>query len=187
MFRFKKNCRLHNFKLIRSLKESGEIFYSSDVLKGKCFVTEKNNIFTNLSEIQILITVPKKIFKTACIDTRIKATICSTMYDMSRVAGNGYFDSEDNEEARYKARVTINNQRTEDFKAGEYKLGGGVIDPLPEDAPQFVKDYHAYYKTPRGYHKRSLNSNGGWNVTAGTSLLNTRLFYYSKEIRRFFM
>ena len=121
--------------------------------------------------------------QTACIDTRIKATVASTMYDMSRVAGNGYFDSEDNEEARYKARAQINAQRTEDFKNGEYKLGGGVVDPLPEDAPQFVKDYYAYYKTPRGYHKRSLNSNGGWNVTAGTSLLNTRLFYYAKEIR----
>ena len=121
--------------------------------------------------------------QTACIDTRIKATIVSTMYDMSRVAGNGYFDSEDNEEARYRARVQINAQRTEDFKNKEYKLGGGVVDPLPEDAPEFVKDYYAYYKTPRGYHKRSLNSNGGWNVTAGTSLMNTRLLYYSNEIR----
>ena len=121
--------------------------------------------------------------QTACIDTRIKATIVSTMYDMSRVAGNGYFDSEDNEEARYKARVQINAQRTEDFKNKEYKLGGGVVDPLPEDAPRFVKDYYAYYKTSRGYHKRSLNSNGGWNVTAGTSLMNTRLLYYSNEIR----
>ena len=121
--------------------------------------------------------------QTACIDTRIKATIASTMYDMSRVTGNGYFDSSDNEEARYKARVAINAQRTEDFKNKEYKLGGGVVDPLPEDAPQFVKDYYAYYKTPRGYHKRSLNSNGGWNITAGTSLLNTRLLHYSNEIR----
>ena len=121
--------------------------------------------------------------QTACIDTRIKATIVSTMYDMSRVAGNGYFDEQDNEEARYNQRVSLNKQRTEDFKLGEYKLAGGVIDPLPKDAPQFVKDYYAYYKTPRGYHKRSLNSNGGWNVTAGTSLLNTRLFTYSNEIR----
>lgn len=121
--------------------------------------------------------------QTACIDTRIKATVAVTMYDMSRVSGNGYFDNDDNEEARHNARVTINNQRTEDFKLGEYKLGGGVVDPLPDDAPQFVKDYYAYYKTPRGYHKRSLNSNGGWNVTAGTSLLNTRLLYYSNEIR----
>ena len=121
--------------------------------------------------------------QTACIDTRIKATVASTMYDMSRVTGNGYFDSEDNEEARYNKRVAINAQRTEDFKNKEYKLGGGVVDPLPEDAPQFVKDYYDYYKTSRGYHKRSLNSNGGWNITASTSLLNTRLLYYSNEIR----
>lgn len=121
--------------------------------------------------------------QTACIDTRIKATIAVTMYDLSRVRGNGYFDEEDNEESRYKARTQINAQRTEDFKNKEYKLAGGVIDPLPENAPQFVKDYYAYYKTPRGYHKRSLNSNSGWNVTTNTSLLNTRLFYYSNEIR----
>ena len=121
--------------------------------------------------------------QTACIDTRIKTTVASTMYDMSRVSGNGYFDMEDNEEARYKARVLINTQRTEDFKNKDYKLAGGVIDPLPEEAPQFVKDYYAYYKTSRGYHKRSLNSNGGWNITAGTSLMNTRLLYYSNEIR----
>ena len=120
---------------------------------------------------------------TACIDTRVKVTITSTMYDMSRVAGNGYFDDNDSEEDRYQARVSINNQRTEDFKNGFYKLGGGVVDPLPEDAAFFVKDYYDYYKTKRGYHKRSLNSNGGWNITAGTSLLNTRMLYYSNEIR----
>ncbi|MBR0188843.1 MAG: alpha/beta hydrolase, partial [Clostridia bacterium] len=117
-----------------------------------------------------------------CIDTRIKATVSVTMYDMSRVTGNGYFDSEDNEEARYQARVAINEQRTKDFKNGSYKLNGGVVDD-PGEFPQFVKDYYAYYKTPRGYHPRSLNSNGGWNSTAGTSLLNTRLFYYASEIR----
>lgn len=121
--------------------------------------------------------------QTACLDTRIKATVTSTMYDMSRVAGNGYFDSADNEEARYQARIVVNNQRTADYKTGEYAHAGGVVDPLPEDAPYFVKDYHAYYKTDRGYHLRSLNSNNGWNATAGTSLMNTRLFTYSKEIR----
>lgn len=121
--------------------------------------------------------------QTACIDTRIKVTVASTMYDMSRVSGNGYFDADDNEEARYNARVNICNQRIEDFKNGEYKLGGGVVDPLPEDAPFFVKDYYDYYKTKRGYHKRSLNSNGGWNITANTSLMNTRLLHYSNEIR----
>lgn len=121
--------------------------------------------------------------QTAAIDTRIKATVTSTMYDMSRVTGNGYFDADDNEEARYKMRVALNKQRTADFKAGSYAKAGGVVDPLPEDAPKFVKDYYAYYKTPRGYHKRSLNSNSGWNVTATTSLLNTRLFTYTNEIR----
>lgn len=121
--------------------------------------------------------------QTAAIDTRIKATVTSTMYDMSRVAGNGYFDADDNEEARHKMRVALNKQRTADFKAGSYAKAGGVVDPLPEDAPKFVKDYYAYYKTPRGYHKRSLNSNSGWNVTAATSLLNTRLFTYTNEIR----
>jgi hypothetical protein len=121
--------------------------------------------------------------QTACIDTRIKATVTSTMYDMSRVAGNGYFDSEDNEESRHNMRVMVNNQRTEDFRKGEYVRQGGVVDPLPDDAPFFIKDYHSYYKTERGYHARSLNSNEGWNATAGTSLMNTRLFTYSKEIR----
>ena len=121
--------------------------------------------------------------QTACIDTRIKATVASTMYDMSRVAGNGYFDEQDNEEARYQSRVNLNNQRNEDYKSGEYALAGGVIDPLPEEVPQFLKDYHAYYKTSRGYHKRSLNSNGGWAIQTNTSMMNTRLFRYSNEIR----
>lgn len=121
--------------------------------------------------------------QTACVDTRIKATVTSTMYEMSRVAGNGYFDSEDDEESRHNMRVMVNKQRTEDFRNGEYVRQGGVVDPLPEDAPFFVKDYHSYYKTERGYHARSLNSNEGWNATAGTSLMNTRLFTYSKEIR----
>ena len=121
--------------------------------------------------------------QTACIDTRIKATVTSTMYDMSRVAGNGYFDSADNEEARHQARVAVNAQRTKDYQNGGYALQGGVVDPLPEDAPYFVKDYYAYYKTPRGYHPRSLNSNNGWTVKTMTSLMNTRLFTYSREIR----
>ena len=120
--------------------------------------------------------------QTACIDTRVKATVAITMYDMSRVTGNGYYDEGNNEESRYQARVAINNQRTLDFKNGNYKLSGGVVDD-PTDAPWFVKQYYDYYKTPCGYHSRSLNSNGGWNVTAGTSLLNTRLFTYASEIR----
>lgn len=121
--------------------------------------------------------------QTACIDTRIKATIVSTMYDMSRIAGNGYFDEQDNEKARYNQRVNLNNQRNEDYKNGKYALAGGVIDPLPENSPEFLQGYHAYYKTPRGYHKRSLNSNGGWAIQTNTSMMNVRLFHYSNEIR----
>lgn len=121
--------------------------------------------------------------QTACIDTRIKATVTSTMYDMSRVAANGYFDEADNEEARHQMRTMINAQRTKDYQSGEYARMGGVVDPLPEDAPYFVKDYHDYYKTERGYHPRSLNSNDGWTMNTGTSLMNMRLFTYSKEIR----
>lgn len=121
--------------------------------------------------------------QTACIDTRVKATIVSTMYDMSRIAGNGYFDEQDNEEARYNQRVSLNNQRNIDYKNGEYALAGGVIDPLPENAPEFLQGYHAYYKTPRGYHERSLNSNSGWTIQTNTSMMNVRLFYYSNEIR----
>ena len=121
--------------------------------------------------------------QTACIDTRVKATIVSTMYDMSRIAGNGYFDENDNEEARYKQRINLNNQRNEDYKKEKYALAGGVIDPLPENAPEFLQGYHAYYKTPRGYHKRSLNSNGGWAIQSSTSMMNVRLFHYANEIR----
>ena len=121
--------------------------------------------------------------QTACIDTRVKVTIVSTMYDMSRVAGNGYFDEQDNEEARYNQRVSLNNQRNEDYKNGEYALAGGVVDPLPENSPEFIKDYHAYYKTKRGYHPRSLNSNNGWAIQTNTSMMNVRLFHYSNEIR----
>ena len=120
--------------------------------------------------------------QTACIDTRIKATVAITMYDMSRVAGNGYYDSADNEEARYQARVNINNQRTLDFKNRTYPLAGGVVDPNLKDVPDFVHQYALYYKL-RAYHPRSLNSNSGWAVSAGTSLMNTRLFTYASEIR----
>ena len=119
----------------------------------------------------------------AAIDTRIKATVTSTMYDMSRVNANGYFDEQDSEEDRYKSRVALNNQRTEDYRTGTYKRAGGVVDPLPEDAPFYVKDYYAYYKTERGYHKRSLNSNDGWNVTGTMSFMNQPILQYSNEIR----
>ncbi len=119
----------------------------------------------------------------ATIDTRIKATVTSTMYDMSRVNQRGYFDSEDSEQARYNKRVALNQQRTQDYLSGQYKRAGGVVHPLPEDAPFFVKDYYDYYKTKRGYHKRSLNSNDGWNVVGCMSFLYMLLLQYSNEIR----
>ncbi len=118
----------------------------------------------------------------AAMDTRIKATVTSTMYDMSRVNANGYFDAMDADQ-RYELRRQLNAQRTLDAKKGTYELAGGVVDPLPDDAPQFVKDYYAYYKTPRGYHKRSLNSNNGWNKTSSLSFINMPLLAYSDEIR----
>lgn len=118
----------------------------------------------------------------AAIDTRIKATVTVTMYDMSRVNANGYFDAMD-ADARYELRKKLNAQRTIDARNGSYALAGGVVDPLPEDAPQFVKDYYDYYKAKRGYHKRSLNSNNGWNVTSSLSFINTPLLTYSDEIR----
>lgn len=118
----------------------------------------------------------------AAIDTRIKATVTSTMYDMTRVNAQGYFDVMD-EDARYEARKALNAQRIEDFKNGDYARAGGVVDPLPEDAPFFVKDYYDYYKTDRGYHKRSLNSNDGWNVTSSLSFMNMPILQYSNEIR----
>ena len=120
---------------------------------------------------------------TAALDTRIKATVVSTMYDMSRINANGYFDAEDSESARYEKKKALNAQRIEDYRNGNYAPGGGVVDPVPEDAPFFVKDYHDYYKTERGYHARSLNSNGGWNVIGCMSFMNQPILRYSNEIR----
>ena len=119
----------------------------------------------------------------AAIDTRVKATVAVTMYDMARVNANGYFDSENSEEQRYEKKAALNAQRTKDFSSTEYTLGGGVVDPLPDDAPFFVKDYYDYYKTQRGYHPRSLNSNGGWNVVGCMSFMNQPINTYSNEIR----
>ena len=119
----------------------------------------------------------------AALDTRIKATLASTMYDMTRVNANGYFDEEDSEEQRYEKKKALNEQRTKEYLAGKYERGGGVVDPLPDDAPFFVKDYYDYYKTDRGYHKRSLNSNDGWNVTGCMSFINMPILKYSNEIR----
>ncbi len=119
----------------------------------------------------------------AALDTRVKAAAASTMYDMTRVNAKGYFDADDSEEKRYAAKKALNAQRITDYKNGSYALGGGVVDPLPEDAPFFVKDYYDYYKTSRGYHKRSLNSNGGWNIIGCMSFINQPILQYSNEIR----
>lgn len=119
----------------------------------------------------------------AAMDTRIKATVTSTMYDMTRVNAKGYFDAADSADARYETKKALNAQRTEDYKNNTYARAGGVVDPLPEDAPFFVKDYYDYYKTERGYAERSLNSNGGWNTTSALSFLNMPILRYSNEIR----
>nr|MCR5084524.1 alpha/beta hydrolase [Succinivibrionaceae bacterium] len=117
----------------------------------------------------------------AAMDTRVKATVAVTMYDMTRVTARGYFDAQGPKE-RMEARRALNAQRTEDYRLGTYKKAGGVVDPLPADAPWFVKDYHAYYKTPRGYHARSVNSNAGWNLTSALSFMNMPILAYSGEI-----
>ncbi len=119
----------------------------------------------------------------AALDTRIKATVASTMYDMTRVNAKGYFDAEDSADARYEKKRALNAQRTADYRSGAYALTGGVVDPLPDDAPFFVKDYYDYYKTPRGYHPCSLNSNNGWNVIGCMSFLNQPILQYVNEIR----
>lgn len=119
----------------------------------------------------------------AAMDTRIKATVTATMYDMTRVNAKGYFDAADSADVRYETKKTLNAQRTEDYQNGTYARAGGVVDPLPEDAPFFVKDYYDYYKTERGYTERSLNSNDGWNVTSSLSFLNMPILRYSSEIR----
>jgi fermentation-respiration switch protein FrsA (DUF1100 family) len=118
----------------------------------------------------------------AAIDPRIKATVASTMYDMSKVNAEGYFGSEDTQEQRMEKRKAIAAQRTADYKSGTYKRAGGVVDPLPDDAPWFVKDYHAYYKTSRGYHQRSGNSTDGWNIIGCQSFLNQPLLAWAQEI-----
>ncbi len=118
----------------------------------------------------------------AALDPRIKATVASTMYDISRNAAKGYFDENDTKEARDQMRQAIAKQRTEDFRTGTHPRGGGVVDPLPEDVPFFVRDYHDYYKTPRGYHERSGNSTDGWKITGLQSFMNQPLLAYAHEI-----
>lgn len=119
----------------------------------------------------------------AALDTRVRATVAATMYDMARVNANGYFDAEDSEEARHEKRAQLCALRTAEYASGEYSRAGGVADPLPEDAPFFVRDYHDYYKTPRGYHARSLNSNGGWASIGCMSFMNQPINLYTSEIR----
>ena len=119
----------------------------------------------------------------SALDTRIKAIITSTMYDMSRINANGYFDNKDNEEARYQNKKVLNKQRTIDYQNQSYQRADGVVDPLPEDAPFYVKDYHDYYKAARGYHPRLLNSNEGWNKIGCMSFINQPILAYNHEIR----
>ena len=119
----------------------------------------------------------------ASIDTRVKATVTSTMYNMTRINAKGYFDEADSPDARHEMKVALNNQRTEDYKNGEYVMAGGVVDPLPDDVPFFVKDYYDYYRTERGYHKRSLNSNDGWTAIGCMSFISQPIIAYSDEIR----
>lgn len=120
--------------------------------------------------------------QTAINDPRIKATVASTMYDMTRVAANGYFDGNDSAEKRNANRAAMAKQRTDDYRKGAYTRAGGVVDPLPDDAPQFVKDYYDYYKTPRGFHPRSGNSTDGWNITSNLPFINFKFFEYADEL-----
>ena len=147
------------------------------------FLSVQDNVDSNKIGILGICGWVGMALNTASIDTRVKATVTSTMYDMSRINAKGYFDNDDNEEARYNQKVTLNKERTDDYKTNTYKRAGGVVDPLPDDAPFFVKDYYDYYKTKRGYHKRSLNSNEGWNVIGTMSFMNQPILTYSNEIR----
>ena len=147
------------------------------------FLTVQENIDTDRIGIIGICGWGGMAINAAAQDTRIKATAAMTMYDMTRVNANGYFDNENTPEARFAKKLAMNTQRTEDYKNGSYTLAGGVIDPLPDNAPQFVKDYYAYYKTERGYHPRSLNSNNGWNVTSPLSFMNMPILQYAAEIR----
>ncbi len=158
-------------------------FSTEDYQSAVDFLSVQNNVDPEKIGIIGICGWGGMAINTAALDTRIKATVASTMYDMSRVAAKGYFDSEDNEETRYNAKVAVNKQRTEDFRNGTYTMAGGVADPLPEDAPFFVKDYYDYYKTNRGYHRRSLNSNTGWAVIGTMSLMNSPILAYADEIR----
>ncbi len=156
---------------------------TEDIMAAVDFLSVQNEVDADKISVIGICGFGGLALNAAALDTRIKATVVSTMYDMSRVNANGYFDAEDSEEQRYAKKVALNKQRTKDFAENTYARGGGVVDPLPDDAPYFVKDYHAYYKTERGYHKRSLNSNDGWNVIGCQSFMNQPILQYSSEIR----
>ena len=156
---------------------------TEDFMAAVAFLSLQKNVDTEKIGIIGICGWGGMALNAAALDTRIKATVTSTMYDMSRVNAKGYFDAEDTPEARYEKKKTLNAQRIRDYKNGNYELGGGVVDPLPEDAPFFVKDYYDYYKTSRGYHSRSLKSNGGWNKIGCMSFLNQPILAYANEIR----
>ena len=156
---------------------------TEDFMAAVDFLSVQENVDTEKISIIGICGWGGMALNAAALDTRIKATVTSTMYDMSRVNAKGYFDAEDTPEARYEKKKALNAQRIRDYKNGSYELGGGVVDPLPEDAPFFVKDYYDYYKTSRGYHSRSLNSNGGWNKIGCMSFLNQPILAYSDETR----
>ncbi len=156
---------------------------TEDFMAAVDFLSVQENVDTEKIGIIGICGWGSMALNAAALDTRIKATVTSTMYDMSRVNANGYFDGENTPEARYEKKKALNEQRIRDYKNGNYELGGGVVDPLPEDAPFFVKDYYDYYKTSRGYHSRSLNSNGGWNKIGCMSFLTQPILAYSDEIR----
>lgn len=155
---------------------------TEDFLAAVDFLSVQDNVDPNRIGIIGICGFGGMAVNAAALDPRIKATVASTMYDMSKVNVEGYFGSEDTPAQRMEKRRAIAAQRTEDYKTGTYKRAGGVIDPLPDDAPWFVKDYHAYYKTPRGYHKRSGNSNDGWNVIGCQSFMNQPLLAWAQEI-----
>ena len=152
---------------------------TEDFMAAVDFLSKQDNVDANKIGIIGICGWGGIALNAAAADTRIKATVASTMYDMTRVSGNGYFDSEDKEESRHAAREALAKQRLTDPMA----MAGGVVDPLPKDAPQFVKDYFDYYKTERGYHKRSGNSNDGWRVIGTQAFANSRFLYYINEIR----
>lgn len=155
---------------------------TEDFLAAVDFLSVQDNVDPNRIGIIGICGFGGMAVNAAALDPRIKATVASTMYDMSKVNVEGYFASEDTPAQRMEKRKAIAAQRTEDYKSGTYKRAGGVVDPLPDDAPWFVKDYHAYYKTPRGYHKRSGNSNDGWNVIGCQSFMNQPLLAWAQEI-----